>query len=117
MKVVKAKETVNKQIKILIYGNSGTQKTRFATFGTENAVIGSLENGLGSIENKDIDTVEIKDAAQYREFLEWIQEQNYDSVVIDSLTEYSSKLMNTLNQMFPEKSDSFTKFGMLDTTL
>ena len=50
MKIIKPKDLVSKNLKILIYGASGTGKTYLAG-SVENALVLDLEKGSASVKN------------------------------------------------------------------
>ena len=51
--IKKASDGAKKNIKMLIYGKSGTKKTRFSTGFLEGALVLDFEGGLGSALNPD----------------------------------------------------------------
>ena len=88
MTVTKAKNVIDNQIKVLIYGKSGVGKTRFAT-SSDNSIVVDFERGLGSALNKDIDVLECKNASDFTEALEYLdKDESHDTVIVDSFTEY-----------------------------
>ena len=89
MELKKAKDIATTQVKILVYGSSGSQKSRFATNDAKNGIVLDFERGLGSIDNKDIDVLECKVARDFTESLEYLsKDKEHDTVIIDSWSEY-----------------------------
>ena len=104
-KPMKPKEMVSKNLKCIIYGQSGIGKSYLAG-SVKNAVVLDLEKGSASVKNKDIDVIPISNAGEFREALNWAKEQSYDTIVIDSITRYSEMLFVALSSLYPDKKDS-----------
>lgn len=117
MEIVKASDTVSKQIKLLSFGESGVGKTRFAT-NAEDTVIIDFERGLASVQNPNVDVLECKTAGDFKRALEFLKEDTkYKTVVVDSFTEYSEKLFLALKQAFPAMEDGMKLWMQFDMTL
>jgi len=112
-KPIKPKDLVSKNLKALIYGNSGVGKTYLAG-SVENAVVLDLEKGSASVKNKNIDVIPVANAKEFKEILEWIKIQPYETIVIDSLTRYSEMLFVALSKLYPDKRDSMKLWGDFD---
>jgi len=112
-KPIKPKELVSKNLKALLYAQSGAGKTYLAG-SVENAVVLDLEKGSASAKNKNIDVIPISNAGEFREALKWAKEQPYDTIVIDSITRYSEMLFVALSQLYPDKKDSMKLWGDFD---
>ena len=98
MKIVKAREAVaRKGLKILVYGPAGAGKTTLATTtgDMERTLILSAEAGLLSIQNVDIDVVEIESFADLEEALRELRAGRlpYTWVVIDSVTDIARAVL------------------------
>jgi len=112
-KPIKPKELVSKNLKALVYGASGMGKSYLAG-SVKNAVILDLEKGSASAKNKDIDVIEISNAGEFKKALEWVKEQPYETIVIDSITRYSEMLFVALSKLYPDKRDSMKLWGDFD---
>ncbi len=115
--VKKAINTKNENIKMIIYGKSGTKKTRFACNGIKKGLVIDMENGLGSTEDIDnLDVISVTNAYEFTEALDYLEEnQNvYDTVIIDSFTQYSDMLYVALLEVYPEPEAAITLWGSLD---
>jgi len=113
-KPIKPKDLIAKNLKALLYGRSGVGKTHLAG-SVENAVVLDLEKGSASVKNKDIDVIPISNAKQFKDVLEWVKKQDYDTIVIDSLTRYGEMLFVALSKVYPDKRDSMKLWGDFDT--
>ena len=113
-KPIKPQQLASKNLKVLLYGQSGVGKTYLAG-SCENAVILDLEKGSSSAKNKDIDVITVDNAKVFREAIEWAKEQSYNTIIIDSFTRYSEMLFVALSQLYPDKRDSMKLWGDFDT--
>lgn len=112
-KPVKPKDLVSKNLKALIYGQSGIGKTYLST-SINNAIVLDLEKGSASASNKDIDVIPIENAKEFKEALEWVKEQPYETIIIDSITRYSEMLFVALSRLYPDKKDNIRLWGDFD---
>lgn len=87
------KETAN----VLVYGDSGTGKTTFAATAPRPILWLEAEGGTASIaDKKGIDIAKVVTLADYREGLRYLQSpsgQQYETVVIDSITEAAAGIL------------------------
>ena len=114
MNIIKPKDLVSKNAKILIYGQSGIGKSYLAG-SAENAIMLDLEKGSASVKNKDIDIIEISNAKEFKKAIVWAREQDkYKTIIIDSLTRYSEMLFLVLKKMYPDKKDGLNLWGDFD---
>lgn len=89
----------NHKIKALVYWPSWSWKTSF-WWTAKNVLFASAENGLLPLANKNIPYVEIKslqDLIDLKNFLEK-QEHNFETLVIDSITEISDIIKNGIEK-------------------
>lgn len=90
----------NNRIKAVIYGNSGTGKTTLlGTLAEESTLIISAEAGLLCLSDKNIDVWEIRTFDEIYQVFKFLKTQDADkylTVCIDSLTEISSMLVDSL---------------------
>ena len=112
-KPIKSKDLISKNLKILLYGESGKGKSYLAG-SVKNAIVLDLEKGSASVKNKDIDVIPVDNAKMFKETLEWVKNQSYDTVVIDSLTRYGEMLYVALTQVYPDKKDSMLLWNQFD---
>jgi phage nucleotide-binding protein len=101
------------KIKSLVYGSSGVGKTTLGTTAPKPLFI-SAESGLLSVADKAVNYVEIKSLQDLRDVYALLQkgEHGYESIVIDSLTEIQSFIINKITQgkRMPQKSE-WSDFG------
>lgn len=97
LKIRKTSEENYQYLKVLTYGYSGTGKTMFAG-GAPKPLFLDIEAGLLTLRNKDVDAVKIekwKDVEDVFMFLK-NEKHDYQTVVVDSLTELQKKLADEL---------------------
>lgn len=113
--IKKASDGAKKNIKMLIYGKSGTKKTRFSTGFLEGALVLDFEGGLGSALNPDIDAFRCTEAGDMVEALEFLAtDTKYHTVIIDSWYEYCEKLFLALKLMYPNPADAMKMWMHFD---
>lgn len=113
--IKKASDGAKKNIKMLIYGKSGTKKTRFSTGFSEGALVLDFEGGLGSALNPDIDTYRCKEAGDMVEALEFLAtDTKYHTVIVDSWYEYCEKIFLALKPMYPNPADAMKMWMHFD---
>jgi replication-associated recombination protein RarA len=97
MEVKKSSAVENKFVKMLIYGPAGIGKTRFCSTANKPLFL-DCEGGLLSVIDKDVDYIPIKEWKSVQDvFLELITGKlDYDTIIIDSLTELSKKSMDAI---------------------
>ena len=84
---------------VLIYGESGTGKTVFASSAPRPMLWLEAEGGTASISDKDgIDIVKMSGLESYREVLRYLEANpgKYKTIVIDSLTETAVAIMKEI---------------------
>ena len=115
LEIKKASDGTKKNIKMLIYGKSGTKKTRFSTGFLEGALVLDFEGGLGSALNPDIDAFRCTEAGDMVEALEFLAtDTKYHTVIIDSWYEYCEKLFLALKPMYPNPADAMKMWMHFD---
>ncbi len=105
IKIVKASDLKqNMALNILIYGAPGSGKTTFAATADKPLII-DLEKGVLSIADFDVDIVQCENLKEAKEAIEYALDNDYKTVVIDSLTRYSELLLeDILNERKREKA-------------
>ena len=97
-KIVSPEQLVEKQgAKLLVYGAAGAGKTKLCATAPGKVLVLSAEAGLLSIRDaKNVDAVELKEAAEVMEFHKALDtgELQYDTVCSDSISEISEILLN-----------------------
>ena len=97
-KIVSPEQLVEKQgAKLLVYGAAGAGKTKLCATAPGKVLVLSAEAGLLSIRDaKNVDAVELKEAAEVMEFHKALDtgELEYDTVCLDSISEISEILLN-----------------------
>jgi phage nucleotide-binding protein len=84
-------------VKALVYGQSGAGKTTLAATMTHPVIL-SAEGGLLSIKDSNLPFLEITTMADLWEAYEWLTEgggQEYQSVVLDSISEIAEVCLNS----------------------
>lgn len=99
MKIVRLLDSVENQgLKAIVYGDAGSGKTRsIATIpNREKLIVLSAEAGLLSLRKiaPDINVVNITDADMLRDAYADISKSDYDTVVIDSLSEVAQQILS-----------------------
>ena len=88
-KIVSPEQLVEKQgAKLLVYGAAGAGKTKLCATAPGKVLVLSAEAGLLSIRDaKNVDAVELKEAAEVMEFHKALDtgELEYDTVCLDSI--------------------------------
>lgn len=111
-KIVKPKDTIQDALKMVVYGNSGVGKTTFAATAPK-ALILSAEAGLLSIADKDVDVISINSWKDLQEAFEYLKngKHEYQTVVLDSLTELQKKHQDYLLQSSGHERLSMQSWG------
>lgn len=121
-------------IKMLLIGESGSGKTRSA-IDLMNAgfkpILISAESGTLSLVGSQVPIIDIardeegkdlpmdKRFARLGEVFNWLKlgQKDYDTVILDSLTEVNQTLMAMLGLKYPDRKDSLPKFGENSETM
>lgn len=84
--------------KVLVYGASGSGKTRL-NMTLKNNVILSAESGLASLSDYEIPYLEVKSIEDLYEYYQWVTEseeaKGFESVSIDSISEIAEVVLNS----------------------
>lgn len=129
MKVLSTEAIGQNELKILIYGESGTGKTSLAKTIGEPCIIISAEAGLLPLRSSKIDVIDltrddegvlipkelrVKKLGEAYKFLMTPEAmRKYKWVFIDSLSELSQNLVEQLQTEFPERRDALVLYGEL----
>jgi len=132
MKIQTTNSVTENKIKVGVYGNSGVGKT--TAIGTLVAhgfrpLIFNAESGLLPLSKLSIDYIDVtKDengnALQKHEKLTRVMQgyqyvlteeakKKYDTLVIDSLTEFSSIMFDAIRKEYPDNKDNLVAYGLL----
>ena len=100
IKIKKPKELVSNQyVNAVIYGPSGIGKS-FCIPTAPKPLILSSEEGLLSIQDADIDVIEIKSIHDIDEVLKWLHQKckegkcEYETIVLDSISELAQQMLH-----------------------
>ena len=116
MTILKPSELIAKNVKMLVYGNSSSGKSYFAS-GADNAVVLDLEKGMASSQRDDIDIIPINNAFEFKEAILYASGSDYDTIIVDSLTKYSEMLFVAVKEMYPEARDSMQLWLQFDAAM
>ncbi len=89
------------KFKMLVYGESGSGKTRFAaTF--PNALFADLDKGMASVD-WEVDVADINSFEELKDLYEFLREgkHNYETIVIDTLNEMQRLALHATVEDFP----------------
>lgn len=127
MKIKNTSTVTNNKLNIFIYGESGAGKTTLASTIPVKTLVISAESGLLSIKGKNIDYIDISvddegnlipkenrfdRLGEVFAYLQTEQARNtYQCIFLDSLTEMSQCLIDSLKVKYPNKSDSLKLYG------
>lgn len=94
MKIESTKDIAIKNIKVLVHGPSGAGKTRLCATTGGKALIISVEGGLLSLADYDIDVVEVKTIEQLQDvYVNLVNDTTYDWVCLDSISEIAEVVL------------------------
>lgn len=113
MEIMKTSEIEPTKINALIFGDSGTGKTTLASTLSASTVIVSLESGLLSLRDFDIDYVEIKTLNDLRDSLKELSESEYENIYIDSLSSISELFFANSKKEYPDDRQTMKLYGHL----
>ena len=115
MEITSTKKTTINKMNVLITGPSGVGKTFLAsTLPPKDTIILSVESGLLTLAEFDIDVAELKSAdkvVELRSVLGELAKSDYKNIYIDSLTEISDLFYEYAKKEFPEDSHTMKRYG------
>ncbi len=104
-------------VKLLVYGQAGSGKTSLIPT-LPNPIVLSAEGGLLSIQDANIDFIEIADMDDLREAYEWAkgskEADQFQSVALDSISEVAEVV---LQHELKKNKDGRAAYGELNTTM
>jgi len=100
-------------INALIFGESGVGKTTLASTLSGKTIIVSLESGLLSLREFEIDYIEIKTLDDLRTTLHELSMSDYDNIYIDSLTEIGQLFLDYSKKQYPDDRQTMKMYGYL----
>lgn len=92
-------------IKLVLYGASGTGKTVMASE-APNPIIISAEKGLLSLADKDLPYIEVKTIKSMEEAYKYCKDCEYDTIVVDSLSEVTQACLDEFTRKMIAESQS-----------
>jgi len=127
MKIQNTSTMSTQRLKMIIYGQPGVGKTSLASTLKEPTLIVSSEAGLLSLAGHSIDVIDIsvdddgKEVPRpervsrlgevYKFVCEEAQRKKYKWLFLDSLTEISQNLVESLQEVYPDKKDGLNLWG------
>ena len=93
IKILSTKDVHTNGIKLVLYGASGTGKTVMGST-APNPIFISAEKGLLSLASKDIPYIEVKSLKSLDEAYKYVIKSEYDSIIIDSLSEVTQTVLD-----------------------
>ena len=100
-------------VNALIFGESGVGKTTLASTLRGKTIIVSLESGLMSLRNFELDYIEIKTIDDLRKTLGELAVSDYDNIYIDSLTEIGQLFLDYSKTKYPDDRQTMKMYGYL----
>jgi phage nucleotide-binding protein len=104
-------------VKLLVYGQAGSGKTSLIPT-LPNPIVLSAEGGLLSIQDANIDFIEIANMDDLREAYEWAKDSKeadqFQSVALDSISEVAEVV---LQHELKKNKDGRAAYGELNTTM
>ena len=114
IKIKSTSQSVN-SVKALIFGESGTGKTKLAAT-VPTPLILNAEAGLLSIAGDNLDSVDIKTVEDVMEVYQFLTEsedaKKYETIVLDSVSEIAEVYLSTLKKQY---TDARQAYGVLAT--
>jgi phage nucleotide-binding protein len=118
MEIKQTNKVTATKINCLIYSPSGHGKTTLASTLDGKTLVLSLESGLLSLRNFNIDYVEITGSNgierinSLKKLLPEIVASDYDNIYIDSLSEISSAFVDVAKKDFPDVRQTMPMYGL-----
>lgn len=123
MKVSNTKEIKPTKINALIYAPSGYGKTTLAKTLSGKTLVISLESGLLSLKDYDIDYIEVEGRlpddklSHLSEVISFAIKSDYDNIFIDSLTEIAQTFLDSAKKEYPDNKHTMLRFGRYNERL
>ena len=105
IKIKSTKDVHTNGIKIVIYGASGSGKTRLGATAPGPIYI-SAEKGLLSLADQDIPYIEVTSLEQFKSAYKYVVKSEYDSIIIDSLSEITTTVLDEWRSRLISESNS-----------
>ena len=107
IKILSTKDVHTNGIKLVLYGASGSGKTRLGA-SAPNPIFISAEKGLLSLASVDIPYIEVSSMKTLNEAYQHVVKSEYNTIVIDSLSEVTQVVLDqTKKTMIGDSSDHF----------
>jgi hypothetical protein len=105
IKILSTKDVHTNGIKLVLYGASGTGKTRMGAT-APNPVFISAEKGLLSLAHLDIPYLEVKTLKSLDEAYNYVVKSEFETIVIDSLSEVTQNILDQTKKTMISESSS-----------
>lgn len=116
IKIKSTQVSVN-SVKALIFGESGTGKTKLAATAPTPLIL-NAEGGLLSLAGDNLDSVDIKTVEDVMEVYQFVTEsedaKKYETIILDSVSEIGEVYLNALKKVH---SDARQAYGVLATDM
>jgi len=94
-------------VKMVVYGRAGSGKTRLAAT-APNPIIISAEHGLLSLVDNELPYIEVNTLQDVGDAFEYLKDNNeYDTIIIDSLSEIAEVLLNQFKKTAKDKRQAY----------
>ena len=93
MQIKKTNDVTASHIKVLVHGPAGAGKTRLCATTGGKTVILAAESGLLSLQDAEVDYIEINSMNDLREAFAFVKQSDYEWVCLDSVSEIAEILL------------------------
>lgn len=108
MKIISTKDSRSDGGKVCMYGASGAGKTTLIQT-APNPFIISTESGLLALKDSDIPAVEISTAKELNEAYEFVEDSDYETICLDSLSDIAECILGELKEKYTDARQAYGK--------
>lgn len=110
MKIISTKDAASNGVKLLVYGASGSGKTKLIDTADKPFIISS-ENGLLSLSGSDIPACEVKDEAGLEAAYQHALKSDYTDICVDSLSDIAESLLGGYLELYKDGRMAYGDLG------